>query len=71
MKIRRGGGTCALELLLSFPASNRNLKLMNTTCVDSMPAFTLATSSDLMRKFMGTDDNYDGIYMCNSSLSSA
>ncbi|OWZ07433.1 hypothetical protein PHMEG_00020174 [Phytophthora megakarya] len=67
--IMRGSpDTCGMRVLASYVRSGGDLEHLNTSCVDELPAFNLTVPDDILRKYLGTKDAYDGAF--NSSLTS-
>lgn len=57
-----------MKLLASYVSSGGDLKRLDKSCVDKMPALNLTVSSDYQSGYFSTDDVYNGDF--DESLSS-
>ena len=58
--LKKGKETCGMKLLRSYVTNDGNLELLDKSCVDEMPAFSMALDDLSMLFLMRTYDAYDG-----------
>ena len=58
--LKKGKETCGMKLLRSYVTNDGNLELLDKSCVDEMPAFSMALDDLFMLFLMRTYDAYDG-----------
>ncbi|CAH0485882.1 unnamed protein product [Peronospora farinosa] len=67
--LNHGKETCGMKILLSYVKNDGDLKLLDKSCVDEMPAFSISPKLDDQYHYLSTDDAYDGRY--NKRLSAS
>ncbi|KAG2502339.1 hypothetical protein JM16_009677, partial [Phytophthora kernoviae] len=63
--------TCGMMLLASYVSNGGDLKRLDKSCVDKMPAFNLTSSYDTRYQYLNTDDAYDGAFTGEEESSSS
>ncbi|OWZ09653.1 hypothetical protein PHMEG_00017607 [Phytophthora megakarya] len=61
--------TCGAKIVASYVSNNGDLKALDKSCVDDMPALNLTIAESDRIYYMSTDDAYDGVYDINLSAS--
>ena len=67
--LHQGKETCGMKLLLSYVTHDGNLELLDKSCVDEMPAFSMTPLLADQYYFLSTENVYDGVYDANLSAS--
>ena len=58
---------CGMKLLFSYVINEGDLKLLDKSCVNEMPAFNMTPNILAQYLYLNTDDVYDGVYLKNAS----
>ncbi|KAL3674363.1 hypothetical protein V7S43_000319 [Phytophthora oleae] len=61
-QLKTGNVACGIKIIASYVSSNGDLKGIDKSCVDEMPAFNLTVPVDYQINYFSTDDVYDGVY---------
>ncbi|OWZ14118.1 hypothetical protein PHMEG_00012444 [Phytophthora megakarya] len=57
--------TCGMRILASYVRNAGDLERLNTSCIDKLPAWNLTVPDDILSKYLGTNDAYDGMFNSN------